>query len=284
MIRRSTILLTALLAFPANAADLTAPLFPAPFTVERQISERNPSGGVEHQTDPFTEFYGESYLVAVRPGEDRTIIDFGRREIIEVQISKGTYWVLSFSRMRELRERIGRADGSLTREARKPQTGASTAARIRIESIDDGARVPLASGVPAKHLRASAEGSAQIVDVWLDGSLRLTKPAQDALRSFEDEALGELTVTERPSLSMLMSALRASGDGALPVKTSRLLTDRDGRATGFTVEDTALKAAPIPAFPKKLLVLPESLKRVSSPLEIMAAFEEDEAALRSRGK
>lgn len=283
MIRRSSILLT-LLAFSANAVEVTAPLFPSPFTVERQISERNPSGGVEHQTDPITEFYGESYLVAVRPGEDRTIIDFARREIIEVQISKGTYWVLSFSRMRELRERIGRADGSLPREARKPQTGASVAARIRIESIADGSRAPLASGTMAKHLRASAEGSAQVVDAWLDGSIRLTKAAQDAMRSFEDEALGELTAGDGPTLSMMMTALRTAGDGALPVKTSRVVTGRDGRATGFVVEDTALRVAPIPAFPKKLLVLPESLKRVSSPLEIMAAFEEDEAALRSRGK
>ncbi len=270
---------------PLGAADVAMPVFPAPFSVQRQLTELGPTGSVEFQTEPVTEYYGESYLVAVRARDDRTIIDFGRREIIEVEVSKGTYWVLSFSRMRELRERLTRAGGA-PREARRAEKS-DAEPRVKVELVGSGPREDLTApgGGSVFHYRASAEGRPDLVDVWLDGSVRLAKAGQDALRSFESEALGDVSTTpERAPLASLMAAVRTAGGGAFPVRTRRPLVDAGGQATGSVLEDVATKLTILPAFPTKLLTLPETLKRVPSPLEAMVAFAEDEAALTARSR
>ena len=87
----------------------------------------------------------------------------------------------------------------------------------------------------------------------------------------------------RAPLAELVLAARQKGDGAFPVRTRRALLTPDGTDSGTVREDVVTRLAPLP-FPKKLLELPETLRRVPSPLETMVAFAEDEAALRSKGR
>lgn len=271
-------------------------LFPSAFVVERSLRELGPGDTVEHQTAPVTEYYGESYLVAVRQGDDRTIVDFARREITEVQISKGTYWVLSFSRMRELRERLARAEAPRDAAPKSATTPAVTkeTAVIKVEEVKDGPKVPgrqvtstssSSSSTGLRHLRAFVEGGPDSVDVWHDGSIVIGLKGREALRAFESEALGDLVPRAgRASLADLMAAAREQAGGAVPVITRRPLLDRDGRDTGRVMEQIGTRLASLPAFPKKLLLLPETLKRVPSPLETLVSFAEDEAALVSKGR
>jgi hypothetical protein len=275
----------------AVTAEAPRPIFPAAFSVERSLREIGPAGAVEHETASVTDTYGDSYLVSVREGEDRVIVDFARREITDVAVSKGTYWVLSFSRMRELRERLARAEAPRDASSRKERTRAASAAvdapRVRVEEVRDSSssgREALASRAGVKHLRASAEGHAARVDVWVDPTLRLEKAALDALKSFETEVTGELDPEPgRPTLSALISAARESAQGAFALRTRRNLVSPEGTDTGLVLEENVTNVTALPAFPKKLLVLPETLKRVPSPLETMVAYAEDEAALRAGG-
>jgi hypothetical protein len=280
-------LVAALVALPAAAADAPRPIFPTPFTAERQIVESD-AHGETFRSAPVTEYYGGSTLVAVREGQDRTIVDFARREITEVSITKGTYWVLGFGRMRELRERLRKAEAPGDAPAVRAPQAPNPPARIKVEEMRDdrrealGGTTGLAAAPAVRHLRASAEGSRAAVDVWVDGSVRFTPDGLDALRSFESEATGELGPSRAP-LADLVLAARQKGDGAFPVRTRRALLTPDGRDSGTVREDVVTRLAPQP-FPKKLLELPETLRRVPSPLETMVAFAEDEAALRSKGR
>ena len=104
MIRRCSILLT-LLAFSANAVEVTAPLFPSPFTVERQISERNPSGGVEHQTDPITEFYARFVSHSFRHRVNRPVGETsGTGAGVYIRPTINGFTSLEFSLTREQKE------------------------------------------------------------------------------------------------------------------------------------------------------------------------------------
>ncbi len=287
----AVVVAAALASAPAMAAEPQT-LFPTPFVVERSLRELGPGDTVEFQTPPVTEYCGESYLVAVRQGDDRTIVDFARREITEVAISKGTYWVLSFSRMRELRERLARAEAPRD-AAPLPATtpaGAAEQPPIKVEDVNDGPKAPRnqvsslsSSGV--RHLRAFAEGVPDTVDVWLDGGVAMGPKGREALRGFESEVLGDLAPKAgRVSLAELMAAARERAGGAIPVITRRPLLDREGRDTGRVIEQVGTRLATLPAFPRRLLLLPETLRRVPSPLETMVSFAEDEAALASKGR
>ena len=258
-------------------------LFPAPFVAERRVTEYDAGDRVEHQTPTVTEHYGGSHLVASAGGEDRTIVDFARREITEVSVTKGTYWVLSFGRMRELRERLARADAAASGASPKPaaRTGAASGQqppRIQVVDVAASARPgPLSTG--ARHVRASAAGSSLAVDAWVDGRVRLGAEARDALRNLETEALGPVG-SERPEAAELLAAARDFVEGAFPVRVRRPVLDADGRASGGAVEDEVVRLEPLASFPGKLLVVPEGLKRVASPLEAMVAVAEEDAALR----
>lgn len=279
--------LCALLALPAPAAEAPRPIFPTPFTAERQIVESD-AHGETFRSAPVTEYYGGSTLVAVREGQDRTIVDFARREITEVSITKGTYWVLGFGRMRELRERLRKVEAPGDAPALRTALAPAAPAPIKVEEMRDdrrealGGTTGLAAAPAVRHLRASAEGAKEAIDVWVDATVRFTPEGLDALRSFESEATGELTPSRAP-LADLVGAARREGDGAFPVRTRRTLLTPDGRDSGTVREDVVTRLAPQP-FPKKLLELPETLRRVPSPLETMVAFAEDEAALRSTGR
>jgi hypothetical protein len=65
-------------------AQTPGPLFDKPFLVERTIEET--AGGDTH-TSMSKEYWGGSWLVALRDGEDRTVVDFARRDP-EISVTK----------------------------------------------------------------------------------------------------------------------------------------------------------------------------------------------------
>lgn len=263
------------LAAPARAADAPASvLFPAAFSVEHQLVQTD-SGGDTFRAQPLVDTYGGSTLVSVRPGGSRMIVDFARRTVTEVSVEKSTYWTLSFSQMGELSRRLAKAE---ERPSAAIARASSAAVRqdIRVEEVRERAREALAAPgdfVPragTRHFRASVENGPS-ADVWVDGTVRLSAAALDALEAFETDALAGAASPAVSSTRLVAAARR--GAGAVPLRVRRPLS-----AAGGTVEDVTASLTPLAAFPQKLLVIGEGFRRVASPLEDMVAFAEDEAS------
>jgi hypothetical protein len=257
----------------ARAADVSGTLFPVPFTVEHALVQTDADGS-QFRTDTVTDTYGGSHLVSVRSGGSRVIVDFARREITEVSVEKSTFWTLSFSQMGDLSRRLAKAEERpLAASARTPN--AVVKPDIRVEEVSDAGRERLAApGGPApragtRHFRASVENG-PVADVWVDGTVHLSRPALDALESFERDALGS-TAAFTVSPAELVGAARRAG-GAVPVSVRRTL------AGGSTSDDTAVSLTPLSVFPQKLLLIGDGFRRVPSPLEVMVAFAEEEAS------
>ncbi len=272
----ASLCLLALFAVAAPASDAPGVLFPVSFSVEHALVQTGLDGS-EFRTDAVTDTYGGSHLVSVRPGGSRVIVDFARRELTEVSVEKSTYWTLSFSQMGDLSRRLAAAEERPTIAKDRRASVSPAPPVVKVEEIDAAReRQALATGLPAsragvRHFRASVEGG-PIADVWVDGTLRLTPAALDALESFERDVLGSASRGEVNVSSLAAAARRAAG-GAVPVRVRRSLGADRG-----TSDDTALSLTPLPAFPQKLLVVGDGFRRVASPLEVMVAFAEEEAS------
>lgn len=281
MKRRLFAPLSLLLLLPAapghalDALDASGVLFPVAFSVEHQLVQTDVDG-TSFRAESVADTYGGSTLVSVRPGGSRVIVDFARRTVTEVSVERSTYWSLSFSQMGELSRRLAKAEERpSTASVRAPS--AAIRQEIRIEDVNDPGRERLAvpgGATPragARHLRAWVEGGLS-ADVWVDGSIRLSPAALDALESFEKDALGSGAGPAVSTAQLVVAARRAS-EGAVPVRVSRPLSSAGGVA-----EDVVTSLVPLPAFPRKLLVIGDGFRRVPSPLEAMVAFAEEEAA------
>jgi hypothetical protein len=260
----------------ARAADAPGVLFPVSFTVEHALVQTEPDGS-QFRTDAVTDTYGGSHFVSVRPGGSRVIVDFARREVTEVSVEKSTYWTLSFSQMGDLARRLAVAEERpMIAKGRQPAALATAPPVVKVEEIDGAReRQPLAESFPAarvgtRHFRASVENG-PAADIWVDGTVRLTPAALDALEAFERDVFGAASKDEVPMSSLAAAARRAAG-GAVPVRIRHSL----GADRGMS-DDTALSLTPLPAFPQKLLVVGDGFRRVASPLEVMVAFAEEEA-------
>jgi hypothetical protein len=272
------LLATFVLAAPVRAADASATvLFPAAFSVEHQLVQTDPSGGT-FRAQPVVDTYVGSTLVSVRPGGSRVIVDFAKRTVTEISVEKSTYWTLSFSQMGELSRRLAKADERPSASAAASGRAATAAIPddIRVEEVADAGRNTLVAAdgpvrrAGTRHFRASVPSGAS-ADVWVDGTVRLSSAALDALESFERDALGAGDTGGRPA--RLVAAARRAANGAIPVQVKRPLS-----AAGGSVEDVVTSLTPLPAVPQKLLAIGEGFRRVASPLEEMVAFAEDEAS------
>lgn len=280
MTRNVSLVLLCAISLPAAAEG---PLFPAPFRVEHHVVQRDATGS-ELESPPVVDTYGGSWLVSVRPDGSRLVVDFARREVTEIAPSKGTYWVLTFQRMGELRRRIHDADQPAAAPRASVRAGTETRT-IRVDEVREkeprasltrasgtAGTVPLAFARPGvKRLRAS-DGAASL-DAWVDAERRLSAEALAALESFERDALGAVRVDVRGP-GELLAAARRKADGAFVLRTERA-------ADGATVVDVVTRIESLPALPPDLLKAGPGFTRVPSPLEAMAAFAEEEAAIRS---
>jgi hypothetical protein len=259
----------------ARAADAPAgTLFPAAFSVEHQLVQTDPSGDAFH-AQPVVDTYGGSTLVSVRPGGSRVIVDFGKRTVTEVSVEKSTYWTLSFSQMGEFARRLAKAEERPSAaSARAPSAAAKQ--EIRVEEVSVGGREAFtapggpASRAGARRFRAFVENGPS-ADVWVDGTVRLSPAALEALEAFETDALGSAAAPAVSPARLVAAARRAAG--AVPVRVKRPLS-----SAGGSVEDVVTTLTPLPAFPQKLLAIGEGFRRVASPLEEVVAFAEDEAS------
>ena len=134
-----------------------------------------------------------------------------------------------------------------------------------------------------RRLRASVEGGPAL-DVWLDASApRLAAAGVTALADFERNVLGAADGEVGPA--DLLEAVRLKEGGALPVRTRRSVGRTDAISDdGPYLETVVTKVTPVPALPAALVLVPEGLRRVPSPLEVVVSWAEDEAALRQRGR
>ena len=264
-------------AASARAQEPPGVLFPAAFSVEHQLVQTDPGGGT-FQAQPVVDTYGGTTLVSVRPGGSRVIVDFAKRTVTEVSVEKSTWWTLSFSQMGDLSRRLAKAEERPERPSAAAARAPNAAVRqeIRVEEVSDSARDRLAApdGAPlrvgARRFRAWVDNGPS-ADVWVDGTVRLSAAALDALESFERDAL--LSGASPGSPAQLVAAARRAAGGAVPVRVRRPLSPAGG-----TADDVVTALTPLLAFPQKLLVIGEGFRRVPSPLEEMVAFAEDEAS------
>jgi hypothetical protein len=269
-------LLTTLAAAPAAGQSPVPSLFPQPFVVEHRVRETQPDGSV-FETETVRSTYAGSWVVSERPDRSRVIVDLARREITEVRPAAGTYWVLSFSQMTDLKARLARAEQrGPARHAASSTAGA--AAGIRVEEVADtatpsaGTRLLAVPSGARKKLRASAGG--RVVDVWVDPSVRLSAAAQDALDAFARAVSGPADAAAPASADLVAAARRKAG-GAFVVRSVR------ASGGGGEIEEVVEKLAPATSVPRALLVPEEGLRRVPSPLEAVVSFAEEEAAHRA---
>ncbi len=253
------------------------PVFETPLVVERKVRELGPLGTVEFEAPAVKEYYFGSSLVVVRGGGARAIVDFAKRDYTEVNEKAGTYWSLSFGRMRELRERLAKAEGLPASERKDPVALASKPA-IKIEELGSG-KPGLLGSPGVRHLRASVEGTRIQAEAWFDPSVRFGALAVEGLQAFDD-AVG---AGDGSRLADLSRALRAAGNGAFMTSSRRPVMVRDS-VQDRIMEETASHLERLDASPVHLLKLPENLKRVPAPLESLVLFAEEEAALQGRGR
>ncbi len=284
-VRRATFVPVILVASMAARARASEP-FPVPFVVEHHAVDGS-LGGEPVTGETVRDTYGGSFLVSERPDGSRTIVDFARREVTEVQPAAGTYWSLSFGRFAELRRRLEEAE----RDEAAPKIRLLAMADrpvVRVEEAPDGTggaslRGLSAGGGARKRLRASVEGGPAI-DVWVDPSApRLTSAGVAALADFERNVLAAVDGSIGPG--DLLDAVRRREGGALAVRTRR----RVGRSAGAAkdapfLETVVTKANPVATMPATLVSVPDGIRRVPSPLEVVVSWAEDEAELRRRGR
>lgn len=282
-LRASTFVLAVALAAPHVAAQSPEP-FPRPFVVEHHLVDGSLGDPVTGETVRDT--YAGSFLVSERPDGSRTIVDFRRREVTEVRPKEGAFWSLSFGRFAELRRRLEEAEADEGTPRIRAQ-GGTVRPEIRVEEVreetGEAARGSRGAGSAPKRLRAAVDGGPSI-DVWVDPSApRLGPEAVAALAELERTVLGRADGSVGPG--ELLEAVRKREGGALAVRTRRSVGRvAGGGSDGPYLETVVTKVDPIAALAPGLVSVPEGLRRVPSPLEIVAAWAEDEAALRRRGR
>ncbi len=266
------------LGLPAAGAQT---LFPTPFVVEHHIVQTSPDGDV-HVTEPVTDYYDGSRIISVRPDGSRLVLDFARRELTEIRPDSGTWSVLSFDRLAELRGRLRYLEkmdfGPRSEKATALEADRREAEEPEFDFEELSGRTKAAGaepGVRRLRVRQQSESGGHegpAVEVWLDPKVRLGPAALAALERFEDEVLGSRE-TEEVAFSRYVSAARKHAGGAFPVRTVHPLPGEGA------VEDRTLRLEGVAAVPQEILSVPESYRRVPHPLEHMVAYAEEEAAL-----
>jgi hypothetical protein len=302
--------LAAFVATSAVAGSPPAPggeLFSRPFMVRHRIVQTNATSGAETATDPVTDYYGGSWIVSVHADGSRVILDFARREVSDIEPARGTYSVLSFDRLSELRRTIAAhrqaartVHSSATESLARPTAPEDSAVSLRIEGLpavaDSATRTK--AGIKAsvaavdhpgvQRLRVSwrresgageqrpTPGPAPSLEVWLDPAVKLEPAAIAALERFGSRVIGGGSVDKCLPAAAVAAAERHTG-GAFPVRTIRSSIDAGGLAP-VSRQDLVERIEPLAVFPLDLLKVPEGYRRVPHPLEAVAAFLERETA------
>jgi len=267
-------------------AAFAAEPFPAPFVVEHQVFDGS-LGGAPVAGAPVKDTYGGSFLVSERADGNRTIVDFARRELTEVRTGDGTYWSISFGRFADLKRRLREA-GSAGEVAAPPARSLLARPSIHVEEVREEGRSAVSHGLTVagaqpRRLRAFVEGGASL-EAWVNPEApRLTAEGAAAIADFERTVLGAGDGTV--GAADLLDAIRKRTGDALIVRTRRAVAVGSGDGPdGPAVEDVVSRAEPVAALPASLVAVPEGLRRVPAPLEIVVSWAEDEAALRLRGR
>jgi hypothetical protein len=281
---RSSFALFVVAASAVAQAQSSEP-FPVPFVVEHHAVDGS-LGGTPVTGETVRDTYGGSFLVSERVDGARTIVDFARREVTEVRPKEGTYWSLSFGRFADLRRRLEEAESTEAAPKVRAQAAAGRPP-VRVETVAESegsaTRGALSTRSGAeRHLRASVEGGPSL-EVWVDpSSPRLTTGAVAALAEFERSVLGPSDGGVGPA--DLLEAVRKAEGGALAVRTRRQVGRISASPSDSFLETVVTKAAPVASLPPTLVAVPEGLRRVPCPLEVVVSWAEDEAALRQRGR
>lgn len=267
------------------------PLFEQPFVVEHHMVQVDEHGD-RFSSPPVIDTYAGSWIVSERTDGSRLVVDLVRRELTEIRPENGTYSKIGFERLAEVMERLAELEGTraptkssaASRGAGKSRTAADWTIRegeVKAEHARHltGKAAEMVNRDGVRHLviqpreesgtKSAAEDPADAhpaTEVWVDPSMKIDIRARKALADFERAALG----TEG-----LMEAAREHVDGAIPIRTLRGETGADGSRRW--VEDVVLRLEKLESFDRRLITIPEGLRKVPHPLEGLMAYMEKEA-------
>ncbi len=311
----AAVLTTALTALAQPAK--TAALFPTPFVVEHyQIDTSQPD--VPLTSEPVIDHYGGNWLISVQGNGSRKILDFAKRELTEVDARSGTYSVVTFGRLGELRARLDRAmtNGASTKTASRADA-APKAERpaIVVEELGDMAAqavAPPRSRAASGSSRAVSASDSHEIAATMERILETARRDADAkmakrpnTRHFRAavpggagalEAWLDTTIRLTPEARAAIESFERDSLGPRGVPgdeptASELLSAIAKKGDGFpmrtrqqlgkgAVDDVATRIEPAASAPTKLLAIPESFRRVPHPLEMIVTMEEEEARFR----
>lgn len=291
---------SAILGSPTHPAlaQTQGQLFPEPFVIEHHLVQIDDQGR-RFATPPVTDYYGGTWIVSERADGSRLVVDLARREVTEIHPERGTYSTIGFERLAQVMARVEElegtrpeqpADGLTKGNVQRRRSAADwsvreTTAKARHTTDVQGPTADLLNGEGSRYLEirpaddpllagAKSNGGPTAEDptaedppaarVWTVPTVQLGSAARDALAGFERDALG----TEG-----LMAAVREHVDGAVPVRTVRPVKS----ATGGQIEDLVTRIEPLERFDRKLIAVPEGLRRVPHTLEGLMSFLERES-------
>jgi hypothetical protein len=265
-------------------------LFEQPFVVEHHMVQVDEHGD-RFSSPPVIDTYGGSWIVSERTDGSRLVVDLVRRELTEIRPENGTYSQIGFERLAEVMERLAELEGTraptqgsaAARGAGKSRTAADWTIRegeVKAEHARhltgkaaemvnrDGVRHLVIQSRSADGTKSASDSAATepATEVWVDPSMKIDIRARKALADFERAALG----TEG-----LMEAAREHVDGAIPIRTLRGETAADGSRRW--IEDVVIRLEKLESFDRRLITIPEGLRKVSHPLEGLMAYMEKEA-------
>lgn len=246
-----------------RATAQTGPLFPEPFRVEHHLVQDDGDGS-PFVGEPVVDTYGGSWIVSQRPDGSRLIVDLGRRELTEVRPGKGEYWTVSFDRFAELQAQLRAAQVTRVEATDKAAEAPREPEELVVSELAlEKAHAGMSPGVRRLAVSPKGKPDAEVMEVWVDPSVRLTPNALEALDSFEARLAGPRQ----------LAAARKFAQGAFAVRTARPAGPEGiGR-----IEDVTTKLERLERFPSELAEIPEGLKRVPHPLEAVVRFLAEDA-------
>ncbi len=251
-------------------------LFPEPFAITHQLVHTQ-DGATVLRSPPVTDSYGGSWVVSEREDGSRLVVDLARRELTEIRPEAGTYWRISFDRLAELVRRLDRAERG-PRDLSAAEASSPPDLRV-VEAEHDERAARTVS--PVVHRRGARKvrvlrAEREVLEAWVDPELRMTPEAVAALGELERTVLSP----GGGPAAQAVDAVRRSSGGFVPVATRRPLRVEGEAEPVGTIADVALEVTRLQRFPAEMVTVPDGLRSVPHPMELMVAHAEREAELR----
>jgi hypothetical protein len=260
MSRAHTIAMTLLVLLAGSTPARSAgDLFPQPFVVEHHMVQHDPDGST-FVGEPVVDHYTGSQIISVRPDGSRIVIDLARRELTEVDASRGVYSVIGFDRLAELQRRLAKAE------------------RMQVGIVDQAASATGTEGSEA----GTDEGDTEPDFVIETVPAGATSPVLGDIDLRKDLSEKAERLLDRKGVERVVVRLKA-GDGAGSATAAKAAAEDDSLAVEVWLDPrvrlTAAARQALGSFERDVLASAAAPDRVPFSRYIAAAREQASGAL-----